>query len=106
MIALLLQAPAPGPAGQAAINGGTPATIVVPTLWPTFANDRLRAAITGASRCWSLVVRAAVMATVSVGVTLIAPDGSLDDTLRCADEALYRAKHEGRNQVQVGLRVA
>lgn len=66
--------------------------------------ERLRAAIEGAA--WEQMVQASMSATVSVGVTLITPDESLDDALRRADEALYRAKHEGRNQVQVGLRAA
>jgi diguanylate cyclase (GGDEF)-like protein len=39
--------------------------------------------------------------TVSFGIALYQPDQSLEDVLRCADDALYKAKHNGRNQVVV-----
>jgi diguanylate cyclase (GGDEF)-like protein len=48
----------------------------------------------------------ALAVTVSIGVTLIEAGEALEDALRRADLALYRAKQEGRNQVQVGLRAA
>jgi PleD family two-component response regulator len=44
--------------------------------------------------------------TVSVGVALISGDEDLDAGLVRADEALYRAKRDGRNQCQVALAVA
>lgn len=37
--------------------------------------------------------------TVSIGVFALAPDGDVEDLLRRADVALYRAKDEGRNRV-------
>jgi diguanylate cyclase (GGDEF)-like protein/PAS domain S-box-containing protein len=40
-----------------------------------------------------------VTATVSVGVTLRQPDDTADSMIARADEAMYRAKAEGRNQV-------
>ncbi len=44
----------------------------------------------------------AVRVTVSVGVaTLCASDDGIDDVLRRADQALYRAKEAGRNRVEV-----
>ncbi|SEG53027.1 GGDEF domain-containing protein [Marinobacterium lutimaris] len=39
--------------------------------------------------------------TTSIGCARLLPTGSLDETLHAADEALYRAKHCGRNQVAV-----
>ncbi|SHH59530.1 diguanylate cyclase (GGDEF) domain-containing protein [Jatrophihabitans endophyticus] len=43
--------------------------------------------------------------SVSVGVALLRLDGSeLTDLLHAADQALYRAKHNGRNQVQLARR--
>ena len=44
--------------------------------------------------------------TLSAGVTLVEIGASLDDALRRADAAFYRAKREGRNQVQVGVEAA
>ncbi len=45
--------------------------------------------------------REAIPCTVSVGVAqLTAQDGSIDALLNRADEALYRAKHNGRNRVE------
>lgn len=41
-----------------------------------------------------------VQMTISLGVVQIGPDcGTLDNLLRCADQALYQAKVAGRNQV-------
>lgn len=66
--------------------------------------ERLRTAIENGT--WSRGESESLTVTVSVGVTLVANAESLDDALRRADEALYRAKHEGRNQVQIGLHAA
>jgi diguanylate cyclase (GGDEF)-like protein len=44
--------------------------------------------------------------TISVGVTLVAPGGDLDEALARADQAFYHAKREGRNRVQVTLKAA
>jgi diguanylate cyclase (GGDEF)-like protein len=44
--------------------------------------------------------------TVSVGVALVGHSETLDAALQRADEALYRSKREGRNQVQISLMVA
>lgn len=52
---------------------------------------------------WSDVVPGLTNVTGSVGVTLLNSGESLELALARADEALYRAKHGGRNQVQVGL---
>lgn len=52
--------------------------------------------------CADLRVPAAdgeITITVSIGVFALAPDGDVEDLLRRADMALYRAKDEGRNRV-------
>lgn len=43
-----------------------------------------------------------VTVTVSMGITLFAPGERSDAVLKRADQALYRAKHEGRNRIEQG----
>ncbi|TDV52907.1 diguanylate cyclase [Pseudomonas graminis] len=43
-----------------------------------------------------------VTVTVSMGFTLFAPGERSDGVLKRADQALYRAKHEGRNRIEQG----
>ena len=66
--------------------------------------ERMRLAIEGAG--WPEVVLGLGGVTASLGVTLLSPHEPLEAALRRADEALYRAKNLGRNQVQVGLTAA
>lgn len=40
--------------------------------------------------------------TVSIGVAELKPDESVDEFLQRADQAMYRAKHNGRNQICAG----
>jgi diguanylate cyclase (GGDEF)-like protein len=66
---------------------------------PLALAERLRAAI------GSLTISApagAVRPTASIGVAELKPDDRLDSLLGRADEALYRAKAAGRNQVRSG----
>ncbi|MGZ5250678.1 MAG: diguanylate cyclase [Caldimonas sp.] len=66
--------------------------------------ERMRQALE--ETAWSDVVPGLIKVTASLGVTLLARDESLEHALARADEALYRAKNGGRNQVQVGLAAA
>ena len=66
--------------------------------------ERLRTAVEAAD--WSPVLPRGQGVTVSVGVALAGAHEGLDGSLARADEALYRAKREGRNQVQVNLKAA
>jgi len=66
--------------------------------------ERLRLAIADAP--WTKITNEAIDVTASVGVTLVELGESLDDALRRADAALYRAKREGRNPVQVSVEAA
>ena len=49
---------------------------------------------------------AAIAVTISVGLAMMASDETLDDALKRADAALYRAKNGGRNLVDVALAAA
>ncbi len=49
---------------------------------------------------------ARIAVTISVGLAMMAGEELLDDALRRADAALYRAKHGGRNRVDVALAAA
>jgi diguanylate cyclase (GGDEF)-like protein len=44
------------------------------------------------------------LVTLSLGVASVIPsaDGTPEELVRAADEALYRAKEEGRNRVMAG----
>jgi diguanylate cyclase (GGDEF)-like protein len=63
--------------------------------------ERMRRALEETT--WSDLVPGLDKVTVSLGVTLLTRGESLEQALARADEALYRAKNGGRNQVQVGL---
>jgi diguanylate cyclase (GGDEF)-like protein len=52
---------------------------------------------------WADVVPGLQGLTASVGVTLLEDAEPMERALSRADEALYRAKNGGRNQVQVGM---
>jgi diguanylate cyclase (GGDEF)-like protein len=49
---------------------------------------------------------ACIGVTISVGLAMIAPDETLEEALKRADAALYRAKNGGRNRVDVALAAA
>ena len=66
--------------------------------------ERMRQALEETT--WPDVLPGLIKVTASMGVTLLARDESLEHALARADEALYRAKNGGRNQVQVGLAAA
>jgi diguanylate cyclase (GGDEF)-like protein len=55
---------------------------------------------------WAPVAPGLQRVSASFGVTLLQPGESLEAALARADEALYRAKHSGRDQVQVALSAA
>jgi diguanylate cyclase (GGDEF)-like protein len=63
--------------------------------------ERLRTSLHEAA--WGSLVPGLSGVTASFGVTLLEPRESIERALARADEALYRAKNAGRNQVQVGL---
>lgn len=43
---------------------------------------------------------AEISITVSIGVTLMGPEEAVDESLKRADQALYRAKENGRNRIE------
>jgi diguanylate cyclase (GGDEF)-like protein len=48
---------------------------------------------------WVIIGERAISVTVSIGVAAFSPYDTVDDLLRRADQAMYAAKHGGRNQV-------
>jgi len=58
--------------------------------------EKLRATI---AEQWVIVGERAISVTVSIGVAAFTPDDTVDDLLRHADQAMYAAKHGGRNRV-------
>jgi diguanylate cyclase (GGDEF)-like protein len=66
--------------------------------------ERMRVAVATAAH--AAVDGRAFAVTLSVGVTCVQAQESLDSALQRADEALYRAKRSGRDQVQVALEAA
>jgi diguanylate cyclase (GGDEF)-like protein len=66
--------------------------------------ERLRHAVESAD--WRNQLQLERGVTVSVGLAIVGVTESLDGALQRADEALYRAKRDGRNQCQIGLAVA
>ncbi len=62
--------------------------------------ERLRAALAQ----WSIPLQGhePLRVTASFGIVTITPEATLSDLLRTADQALYQAKHGGRNRVVVG----
>lgn len=65
------------------------------------AAERMRTALEQA--VWPDLLPGLTRMTASLGVTLLGADETLDAALGRADEALYRAKNGGRNQVQASL---
>jgi diguanylate cyclase len=61
--------------------------------------ERLRA---GIEQCPFHFKGERVTVTVSMGITLFRPGERSDVVLKRADQALYRAKHEGRNRIEQG----
>jgi diguanylate cyclase (GGDEF)-like protein len=87
-------------------HGGEEFAAVVPVAGVAVARqvaERLRFAIAEVP-CRSGPL--ALQITASIGLTILRRDETLDDALRRADEALYRAKREGRDRVQASLDVA
>ncbi|PLY03086.1 MAG: diguanylate cyclase response regulator [Desulfuromonas sp.] len=87
----------------AARFGGEEFTLVLPETDPVEAAgvaERIRKEISKMTFTGSI---AKLKLTASIGVATVPKDniGSLDDFLRAADDALYQAKNNGRNRVEV-----
>lgn len=61
--------------------------------------EGVRAAI--AAEPFQIDDQTALAVTISVGIALSVPDETIGDVLRRADKALYKAKENGRNRVEV-----
>ena len=83
--------------------GGEEFAILLPDTTLTDAREiaeRIREAVSASSL---IEDTAAARVTVSAGVAEISPGDPLDSAIARADKALYRAKQDGRNRVQVHL---
>ncbi|MHB1700446.1 MAG: sensor domain-containing diguanylate cyclase [Acidobacteriaceae bacterium] len=83
--------------------GGEEFTIILPDIGESIANERaetIRKSVEMLRVPLKTEDYAQVEVTVSIGVAFYPDDGTSSDTLlRMADQALYRAKRKGRNQV-------
>ncbi|MEA2149258.1 MAG: diguanylate cyclase, partial [Solirubrobacteraceae bacterium] len=77
--------------------GGDEMAMVLADCPPEQAEDVARRMLAAIDEDASLSQRHGV--TLSIGVAGLSRGGTADDLLRRADQALYRAKNSGRNQV-------
>ncbi len=88
--------------------GGEEFTIILPDIGEDIANQRAEAIRKSVEKLRVPLKTedyAQVEVTVSIGVAFYPADGTSSDALlRMADEALYRAKREGRNRVSLAQR--
>lgn len=85
----------------AARYGGEEFVVLVPHATPeslTQVAERLRALV---ETSHLPVARQSVNVTVSIGATVVSPSDNAETVLRRADNALYAAKHDGRNRIRV-----
>ncbi len=91
--------------GQVFRYGGEEFAVILPSLPPYEARDRAERLRTGVERMTFQADghRRATDVTVSLGMITVAAGDVLkpDEVIRAADEALYRAKRNGRNRVCV-----
>ncbi len=84
---------------QAGRWGGEEFVVVLPDCPLTDAlpiAEKLRATI---AEQWVIIGEQPIAVTASIGVAVFTPDDTIDDLLRRADQAMYAAKHGGRNRV-------
>ena len=84
---------------QAGRWGGEEFVVLLPDCARTDAlplAELLREAI---AEQWVIVGGRPIAVTASIGVAAFTPDDTVDDLLRRADQAMYAAKHGGRNRV-------
>lgn len=82
--------------------GGDEFIILLPDLHAADEAEMIAAKIVAGSSIPIRVDEAPVSVTVSIGVATYPQEGpDADSLLRCADEAMYAAKQEGKNQLQV-----
>jgi diguanylate cyclase (GGDEF)-like protein len=62
--------------------------------------ERIRATIAAHALSYDM---STLNVTASLGISVLKPGDSVDSLVKRADEAMYRSKHNGRNQVSVGL---
>jgi diguanylate cyclase (GGDEF)-like protein/PAS domain S-box-containing protein len=83
----------------AARMGGDEFMVVLPSVQDLSAAVRVAEAIRSAVSQWMEVDGKSVRLSVSIGATLAAPGELLEAVMHRADEGMYQAKREGRDQV-------
>jgi diguanylate cyclase (GGDEF)-like protein len=82
--------------------GGDEFIILLPDLHVPVEAERIAAKIVAAASNPMSIDEMQVAVTVSIGLVTYPEEGSdVESLLRCADEAMYAAKEEGKNRLRV-----
>jgi diguanylate cyclase (GGDEF)-like protein len=81
--------------------GGDEFVLVLPSVHTTEDVVRIAEGLHGVVRAPIAMDGTTLSITLSIGAVMVAPGSEPDQAFRCADQALYRAKREGRDRTVV-----